>query len=208
MLECVSPNHHEELQELELIGNAGFILGLGLRFGKPDFLLNRYPDAWTEQYERQNYFFGDPMTVWTMTRIGCIRWSECGFPDLRGIMGEAKRHGLVYGATFVEVVQGQRSFLSIARNDRELTDDEMETLLARLRTWASLFTTYWKSVQLTAVEIEALAAIKNGANQDEAAKALNISRSALRQRLSSAAVKLRAPNSVSAVARAAQLGVI
>ena len=115
MLEFVSPNHHEELQELDLIGNAGFILGLGLRFGKPDFLLNRYPDAWTEQYERQNYFFGDPMTVWTMTRTGCIRWSECGFPDLRGIMGEAKRHGLAYGATFAVAVRSPIESLRTGR---------------------------------------------------------------------------------------------
>lgn len=208
MLEFVSANHEEELAELEAIGNAGFILGLGLRFGKPDFLLNRYPDAWVEQYERENYFFGDPMTVWTMARTGYIRWSECKLPDIRGVMGEAKRHGLAYGATFVEVVKGQRSFLSIARNDRELTDGEMEVLYSRLRTWANMFTSYWKSVGLTATEIEALAAIKNGANQDDAAKTLGISRSALRQRLSTAQMKLRAPNSVSAVARAAQMGVI
>lgn len=208
MLEFVSPNHEEELAEVEAIGNAGFILGLGLRFGKPDFLLNRYPDAWTKQYESENYFYGDPMTIWVMARTGCIRWSECSLPDIRNVMGEAKRHGLVYGATFVEMVKGKRSFLSIARNDRELTDREMEALSSRLRAWANMFTSYWKSIGLTATEIEALAAIKNGANQDDAAKSLNISRSALRQRLTTAQVKLRAPNSVSAVARAAQMGVI
>lgn len=208
MLELVSPNHKEELAELESIGTAGFILGLGLRFGKPDFLINRYPDSWTEEYQRENYFFGDPMTIWTMAKTGCIRWSECSLPDLRGVMSEAKKHGLVYGATFVEVVQSQRSFLSIARHDRELSDSEMETLLSRLKTWANLFTNYWQSIQLTPFEIAALAAIKSGDTQDDAAKTLGISRSALRQRLTTAAVKLRAPNSVSAVARASQIGVI
>lgn len=88
MLEFVSSNHEEELAELEQIGNAGYILGLGLRFGKPDFLINRYPDSWTERYEQENYFFGDPMTVWTMARTGFIRWSECQLPDIRGVMIE------------------------------------------------------------------------------------------------------------------------
>lgn len=208
MLEFDSSNHEQELAELEQIGNAGYILGLGLRFGKPDFLINRYPASWTERYEQENYFFGDPMTVWTMAKTGCIRWSECTLPDVRGVMEDAKNYGLVYGATFVEVVQNQRSFLSIGRIDRELTDSEMATLGTRLRTWANLFTNYWKSIQLSPAEIAALASIKSGANQDEAAQSLKISRSALRQRLTTAAVKLRAPNSVSAVARASQIGVI
>lgn len=208
MIELVIPNHEDELAVLERIGNGGFILGLGLKFGKPDFCLNRYSDAWTKKYEQENYFFGDPMTVWTMARTGMIRWSECSLPDLRGVMVDAATHGLVYGATFVEVVKGKRSFLSIARNDRELTDAEMELLMGRVKAWANLFTSYWKTIGLTQGEIDALASIKGGANQDDAAETLNISRSALRQRLSTAQVKLRAPNSVSAVARAAQMGII
>lgn len=208
LIELVIPNHEEELETLERIGNAGFILGLGLRFGKPDFLLNRYPDAWTQQYERENYIFGDPMVVWTMARTGSIRWSECSLPDLRGVMGAASRHGLNYGATFVDMVRGKRSFLSIARNDRELTDAEMAVLMGRIQIWAKLFTTFRKTLALTSAELDALAAIKSGANQDDAAKSLNISRSALRLRLTSAQVKLRAPNTVSAVARAAQMHLI
>lgn len=208
ILDLVIPDHEQELQVLEAIGNAGFILGLGLKFGKPDFALNRYPESWTKKYEEENYFFGDPMTLWTMNREGSIRWSACEFEDMRGVMDEAKRHGLAYGATFVEVVKGKRSFLSIARNDRELTDEEMALLMARVKSWASLFANYWKTIGLTKGEVDALSALKLGSNQDEAAESLKISRSALRQRLTTAQVKLRAPNTVSAVARAAQMGII
>ena len=41
MIELAIPNHEDELAVLERIGNGGFILGLGLKFGKPDFCLNR-----------------------------------------------------------------------------------------------------------------------------------------------------------------------
>ncbi|MFD1481014.1 helix-turn-helix transcriptional regulator [Paracoccus nototheniae] len=208
MIDLVIPDHERELEVLEDIGNAGFILGLGLKFGKPDFALNRYPDAWTKKYEEENYFFGDPMTLWTMNRTGSVRWSACEFEDMRGVMDEARKHGLAYGATFVEVVKGKRSFLSIGRNDRELTDDEMAMLMTRVKSWASLFANYWKTVGLTQGEVDALASLKMGTNQDEAAEALKISRSALRQRITTAQVKLRAPNTVSAVARAAQMGII
>ena len=70
MLEIAIPNHEAELQQLEAIGLSGYFLGFGLRFGQPDFFMNKYPDAWTKEYETENYFFGDPVAVWTITREG------------------------------------------------------------------------------------------------------------------------------------------
>lgn len=208
MLELVIPGYEQELKILEAIGNSGFILGLGLKFGKPDFALNRYPDAWTKKYEEENYFFGDPMVLWPMTKTGKIRWSEWPYPEGLNVMAEAAKHGLVYGATFAEVVAGKRSFLSIARYDRELSDGEMDLLMTKVSSWSSMFASYWKTIGLTPAEVSALESLKNGVGQDEAAQSLNISRSAFRQRLTSAQGKLRASNTTSAVARAVQMGLI
>ena len=113
MLEIAIPNHEAELQQLEAIGLSGYFLGFGLRFGQPDFFMNKYPDAWTKEYETENYFFGDPVAVWTITREGMTRWSEVKMPDMRGIMARAKAHGLRYGATFVVKVESKRSFLGL-----------------------------------------------------------------------------------------------
>lgn len=60
MIELVIPNHEDELAVLDKIGNGGFILGLGLKFGKPDFCLNRYPDAWTKNTNRRTTFLAIP----------------------------------------------------------------------------------------------------------------------------------------------------
>lgn len=206
MIESVIPNHEDELRQLETLGNAGFVIGFGLRFGQPDFFLNRYPDAWTNLYETENFFFGDPVAAWTITRTGAIRWSEVRFPDPRGIMKAAARHGLNYGATFVAKVERKRSFLSLARNDRELTDAEMLVLNSKLDTWAKLFVR--AHVALTDHELEALAAMRDGCKQSEAAEHLGVSVSTLKLRLDSAQKKLGAVNTLNAVVLAVRQNLI
>lgn len=134
MLELAIPDHEAELERLHEIGTTGFFLGFGLRYGEPDFFLNRYPKVWTDIYEAENYFFGDPVAVWTIAREGMTRWSANRFPDPRGVMKAAAEHGLVYGATFVVKIRSKRSFLSLARPDRELSDDEMDLLMSKLNT--------------------------------------------------------------------------
>ena len=43
-------------------------------------------------------------------------------------MREACKYGLVYGAAFTTKVGNKRSLMSVARDDRELTDGELELL--------------------------------------------------------------------------------
>lgn len=206
MLEIAIPNHEAELAQLDTIGTSGFFLGFGLRFGQPDFFLNRYPKAWTDIYEEENYFFGDPVAVWTIAREGSMRWSQCGFPDLRGILKHAAEFGLVYGATFVTKIGSKRSFLSIARHDRKLTDDEMNLLMVKIESWAHLFTR--ARVALSETELEALKLMHSGLRQSEAADILGISVSGLKARLDSAQKKLGVRNTTSAVSQAVRMNLI
>lgn len=206
MLELAIPDHEAELERLQEIGTAGFFLGFGLRYGQPDFFLNRYPKVWTDIYEAENYFFGDPVAVWTIAREGMTRWSENCFPDPRGIMRHAAEHGLVYGATFVVKLKGKRSFLSLARKDRELTDDEMGQLMVKLSTWAQLFAR--AKVALSEAEREALMLVQHGHKQSEAAEMLGITVSGLKARLDGAQKKLGASNTTSAVSQAIRLRLI
>lgn len=206
MLEIAIPNHEAELKLLERIGTSGFFLGFGLRFGQPDLFLNRYPKAWTDLYEAENFFFGDPIAVWTIAREGSLRWSACGFPDLRGIMKQAADHGLVYGATFVTKIGAKRSFLSLARPDRELTDEEMTLLMSKVESWAHMFTR--ARVALSETELEALKLMHKGLRQSEAAELLDISVSGLKARLDSAQKKLGVRNTTSAVSQAVRMNLI
>ena len=197
MLESVIPNLPEEMARLEELGNAGFVLGFGLRFGRPYFLLNRYPQSWTELYERENYLLGDPATLWALGHAGAIRWSEIEMPDPRGIFGKAGLYGLKYGAMVVTLQDGKRSYLSLARHDRELTDAELLILHSKIELWASLFSKARNS--LTDAELDVLAQLAGGLKQSEAARKLKISLSTLKTRLDSAQRKLGAANALNAV---------
>lgn len=206
MLDAFIPNSEDELRALENIAQGGFVIGFGLRYGQPDFFLNRYPDAWTALYEQENYFFGDPVAAWTITRTGSTRWTDVKFPDPRGIMTEARKYGMNYGATFVTKMERKRSFMSVARPDRELDDAEMILLHSKLEIWAKMFAR--SKVSLTEGELAALIAIRDGARQAEAAATLNVSLSTLKQRLDSAQKKLGANNTLSAVVSAVRRNMI
>ncbi|MBU2956122.1 autoinducer binding domain-containing protein [Paracoccus sp. 1_MG-2023] len=206
MLDAFIPNSEDELRALESIAPGGFVIGFGLRYGQPDFFLNRYPDAWTALYEQENYFFGDPVAAWTITRTGSTRWTDVKFPDPRGIMKEARNHKMNYGATFVTKMDRKRSFMSVARPDRELDDSEMMMLHSKLEIWAKMFAR--SRVSLTEGELAALISIRDGARQAEAAETLKVSLSTLKLRLDSAQKKLGAPNTLSAVVMAVRRNMI
>lgn len=206
MLEAIIPNHEEELAEIALLAPSGYFMGFGLRFGRPDLIINRYPPTWTQKYEEDNYFFRDPLAVWTMARTGKTRWSEVSIPDPFDVMTEAAKYGLRYGATFVAKVDRKRSFMSMARPDREFTDPEMAMLGIKLDLWAHLFAR--SHVALSEKEIEALRLMRDGMTHSEAGEKLDISVSALKLRLSGAQKKLGSRNTMTAVVKAVRDGLI
>ncbi|AUH34591.1 helix-turn-helix transcriptional regulator [Paracoccus tegillarcae] len=206
MLEAIIPNHEEELAEISALALTGYVMGFGLRFGRPDLIINRYPARWTQKYEEENYFFRDPLAVWTMARVGKTRWSEVSIPDPFDVLNEAAKFGLKYGATFVSKVDRKRSFMSMARPDREFTDAEMTMLSVKLDLWAHLFAR--SHVALSEKEVEALRMLRDGLTHHEASEKLDISVSALKLRLSGAQKKLGCRNTMTAVVKAVREGLI
>ena len=94
----------------------------------------------------------------------------------------------------------------VARQDRELNDGEMLVLHNKIETWAKLFAR--ARVTLTEVELQALAAMRDGLRQSEAAEKLQVSVSTLKTRLDSAQKKLGAPNTLNAVVLAVRQNLI
>lgn len=206
MLEIAIPNLTEELQVVEKIATCGFFLGMGVKYGPPDFFLNRYPRAWTDIYEERNYFFGDPIVSWTFMREGFTRWSEQSLYDPRDIMSHAAEFGLKFGATFTTKVAKKKYFLSVARTDRELTDSEMVALASKLESWANAFSGL--KFALTDLEIAALRVVGDGLLHRDAAAQLGISVTALKLRLSNAQNKLGVRNTTAAIKRATRMNLI
>lgn len=206
MLQNVVPIIAQELYRLSEIGSTGFVIGFGLRYGQPDYFENRYPKSWTDIYEEENYFFGDPVAAWTIARTGVTRWSEIKFPDPRGIMSRAKDFGIKYGATTVTKIGKKRSFMSLARSDRELNDHELSYVHDRIQLWAKMFAQ--AQVSLTDEELTALSLLSEGMAQEDAATKLGISRSTFKSRVVSAQKKLGATKANQAIARAVRQNLI
>ena len=203
MLQDFVPNFPEEEAKLDALAPGGWIMGFNISYKGAEVLINRYPPGWQVEYEENNYFFGDPILVWTMTKTGAIRWSKVGFPDLRGIMEGAARHGLRYGATVTKKYDRKRCFLSMARPDREFTDAEIEIVEAKFTMWCELLL---NKARLTEGELDVLRSFRNGHGQRECAAELGISEATVKQRLSKACSKLGATSRTQAVAMAGRPG--
>ncbi|WP_170297810.1 autoinducer binding domain-containing protein [Paracoccus litorisediminis] len=103
MLETVLPDHDQQLHELEALAPSGFFLGLGFKLGKPHVTINRFPEAWVTRWEQDIFISHDPVGLWIVgqAKENAARWSEISIPDEFGVLEEARKYGLRYGASFV-----------------------------------------------------------------------------------------------------------
>jgi len=196
------------LEEIAEIAPGGYYIALRVGFAFPVEEVNKLPGAWVQHYTQSRFMLFDPVIRWVYANTGCTRWSDMDLDDPRGVMGQAQTFGLRYGAAIAVYdgnKDGQRSFGSFARQDREYTDLEMKLLQAYLlRRHAEMA----PPTNLTAAEIQALGMVKNGKRLKEIAHELGVSEGAVKQRLKNAKAKLEAKTSTQAAAIAAQHGII
>lgn len=188
---------------LRLVGPAGFILAYNITYRGPSFFVTEFPKAWQREYEKEGYSFCDPILLHSLTVATDRRWSEIKFPDARGMMKRAKEHGLAFGAVFSRKVSGKRTVLSVAREDRETSDDEMVALgLA----FDDLMVELSKGVgvDLTLAEVETLRCSKDGLTHDVIAQQLGVSVPTVKARRNNAKKKLGARNVTAAVVKAVE----
>ena len=187
------------LDMLGAISPKGYYIGVHIRVAAPLMTFSTYDRDWVDHYTQQAFALRDPTTAWGFSQVGSTRWSEMGIPDPFGIMDQAAQFGLRFGATvsFGEITS--RTIGSIAREDREFNDDEIdqaEKIIQRLHVFTE------PSESLTAAQIEALRCIAAGDRHAAAAAKLGISESALKARLSSARRRLMARTTAEAIQRA------
>jgi len=199
MLNTIIPNFNSEVSSLRFMGKSGFILAFNMTFRGPEYLHSEYPAEWQKIYEDRNYFFVDPVLIWSVTKTGNKRWSEIKLPDIRGVMSEARKCDLNYGAAFSRKSMNKRSFLTISRPDREFTDEELVHLGDK---FDHLVTYVVGQCGLTEKELDALRGLRDGLSYKQIAVELEISVPTVKSRAERAKGKLGAKTTTQAVAMA------
>jgi LuxR family transcriptional regulator, quorum-sensing system regulator SdiA len=191
------------LPGLRLLGPSGFIFAYNITFRGPEFFHSEYPKAWQVEYESRSYAYFDPVLLWNIMNVGDRRWSDVKLPDLRGVLREARKHGLNYGASFSRNRRGKKSILTISRADREFADEEMAFLSA---TFERIMDDIdgGDMTGLTPAELETLRCLRDGMSYAEVAELLKISVPTVKARVEKSRGKLGARNATQAVALALQ----
>jgi LuxR family transcriptional regulator, quorum-sensing system regulator SdiA len=187
------------LLELGGLAPKGYFVGLHIRFTSPLLTFQTYDQAWADHYTEHGYVLRDPMTAWSFSTTGSIRWSDKSLLDPFGLFKEAAGFGLKYGATIAWGKISSRTIASVARDDREFTDEEIARVKALVITLHDMTEL---SQDLTKAQIEALKCIADGERHAAAAARLGISESALKARLTSARLRLMARTTAEAIQRA------
>ena len=192
----------------ESVSTVGYFYALRIGFAFPVGQGNSLCNPWVELYTRKGLFFSDPLVRWAYGDVGVLRWNEVPLDDPLDVLGQARELGLRYGCVAsVSGKQGasRRSIAILARDDRDMTDAELEQVLDALST-AHADAAAPRNV--TQAELEALGMVKNGLRLKEIAFQLGVTEGAVKQRLKNAKNKLGATTSAHAASLASSLGLI
>ena len=188
-----------DLARIAGIAPAGYFLALRIRGSSPLMAFKTYPQAWVDRYLENGYLLRDPITTWSMTIGGTIRWSSPFLPDPFRVLRQAADHGLAYGASVAHGPLGALTICSAGRADRELTDAEIALLrqiVVDLHEKTALPTA------LTAEEKAILQAMAQGTGPEDAAAQLGLTKAASRARFKQVCTALFAQSPTEAVQRA------
>jgi len=197
---------------LREIAPSGYALAINIRHLSPEFFLSAYPSDWVSIYTDRRYALFDPVTVWCRFNEGAKRWSEIDVGVLKGlgnhVLTHAARYGLVYGgavSSASKATPNVRSLISGAREDRELTVDELAELSAILD---QIVDAVGPNAGLSAAELNTLRDLAMGMTHDEIADLQRISPATVKKRIERVRKVLGARNAVHAVAIATKRGLI
>lgn len=202
MIELNSP------EDVQGVATNGYYIALRVGFAFPLEEVNALPPPWVDHYTKHRFMLHDPVIRWIYANTGAISWSGIDLPDPMRVLDQAQTFGLRYGvavACFDGNREGQRSFGTFSRSDREFERAEIDALH---RYVVKLHHAKAPPTNLTKAELEALRMVKEGLRLKQIAHDLGISEGAVKQRLKNAKTKLGAQTSAQAAAMVAEFGLI
>lgn len=194
--------------DISKVATGGYYLALRVGFAFPMEEVNALPPEWVEHYTHERFMLHDPVIRWVYSNSGAIRWSEITLPDDRKVLRQAEQFGLRYGVAiccFDNNPEGQRSFGTFVRPDREFEDREIRGLTGLVN---RLHYEKAPPTTLTMAELEALRMVKQGMRLKQIAHVLGVSEGAIKQRLKNAKIKLGAATGTQAATKASDFGLI
>ncbi len=180
--------HHSFFKTL---APAGFYVALRIGYACPQDETQELPTDWVETYNRRGFLVTDPMMRWFFGNTGAVRLSALGLPDPDGVLDFAASLGMRYGAVAAVTQAGSallRSYATLFRDDREMTDGELRRLTSTLQTLHNGSAL----PRLTKAEAEALTLQARGLRMKQIAAECGITESAVKARLKGAQRKLGA----------------
>ncbi len=186
---------------------AGFFLGLHVRFIFPTIRVSTLPKSWIERHTRKPFFLDAPASRWSLENNGAIRWSALADHDPLKSTSLTAEHDPPYGGVVAyHAADDLRSYGLFFRRDREYLDAELAHVFELVAEHHDRLAT--PPTVLTKAEIVVLRCMKEGKRLKQISCDLEVSQSAIKQRLMNARRKLGARSGSHAVAMAAKLGLL
>ena len=121
------------LADMQRLCPSGFAVALHVRYATPRFLFQTYRRDWMQRYSEKGMVLDDPTVKWGLQNDGVVDWSDLEVQDEKGVLAEARAHGLRHGFTIAVYDAESRSVGSFARGDRAWTPEEKQSLDALFR---------------------------------------------------------------------------
>lgn len=118
------------LSDLKARAPAGYAMAMHIRYTAPTYLFQSYPADWLRDYSEKGLVMSDPTVHWGFANEGICRWSDLVAQDSADVLQQAKAYDLNFGMTWALELNDSRSVGSLARPDREFTDEECSDILA------------------------------------------------------------------------------
>lgn len=204
------PNFDLWDRRVRKLGSHGYTITINIQVPDADLIYSTYNPTWLEYYKSNVFVLRDPVFHWGLLGEGAIRWSEINLGELvnspytNRVFEMAREYGMNYGgvatARSTYGYKG-RCYLSVARNDRELTDVELQELSDLL---AEAIAGYRDTRGMGSTEIEVVQLLADGHTQEEIAQILGLSRAGVRKRIERARIAMNATNSLHMIAIAVE----
>lgn len=161
------------------VAPSGYTIAVNIHNLTPEFYHTTLPYDWIEKYTNKRFFLVDPVMQFALVGQGIKKWSDITALKIpiasSRFMANAADYELNFGLAVVRLANVEKrakNLLSLARSDRELSDDEIVESASRFE---QILSTLNPGHYLSKRQINLLVLFANGETRSSAAKHLAVS---------------------------------